>query len=75
MFAADIRADRAFSFKKPELLFKGDFKTLEYSANYDVRLDGRRFLMLQSEVERPPPRKIVIVLNWFEELKRLAPAE
>ena len=40
--------------------------------NYDVSLDGRQFLMVRSEVEATVP--MTLVLNWFEELKRLVPA-
>jgi hypothetical protein len=40
-------------------------------ANYDVNLDGTRFLMMKDEVGAG---RINLVLNWFEELKRLAPA-
>jgi serine/threonine-protein kinase len=43
---------------------------------YDVTLDGRKLLMLQpvtDEQQHTAPR-VVIVQNWFEELKRLAPA-
>ena len=36
--------------------------------------DGKRFLMIQSEAE-PAYTKVKIVLNWFEELKRLVPTE
>ena len=43
---------------------------------YDVSRDGRRFLLIKAvegtEKAAPPPQ-IVVVQNWFEELKRLAP--
>jgi hypothetical protein len=41
---------------------------------YDVTSDGQRFLMVQN-TERPPikPTYIVLVQNWFEELKHLVP--
>jgi hypothetical protein len=44
------------------------------SRSYDVSPDGQRFLML-----KPPPfdpataPQIVLVQDWFEELKRLVP--
>ncbi len=38
---------------------------------YDVSPDGSRFLMIRSVNEGTGP--LVVVLNWFEELKRLAP--
>jgi hypothetical protein len=39
-------------------------------ANYDVDLDSERFLMVKSDSEW-----LNLVLNWHEQLKRLAPAE
>ena len=50
--------------------FKELFETINYS-DYDVAPDGR-FLMIQESQESTPPC-INVVLNWFEELKRLAP--
>jgi hypothetical protein len=41
---------------------------------YDVSLDGQRFLMIK-RVDDPKdatPASIVLVQNWFEELKRVA---
>ena len=43
---------------------------------YDVSLDGQRFLMIkrsEAPAQNPPARRIVVVQNWFEELKRLVP--
>jgi len=41
--------------------------------SYDLSLDGRRFLMLKP-VASEAARSLVVVLNWFEELKRLVPS-
>ena len=41
-------------------------------ANYDINLAGSRFLMVRDEVGAG---RINIVLNWFEELKCLAPIQ
>jgi eukaryotic-like serine/threonine-protein kinase len=43
--------------------------------NYDVSPDGKRFLMIkQGGGDQPPaPTSIVVVQNWQQELKRLAP--
>jgi eukaryotic-like serine/threonine-protein kinase len=41
---------------------------------YDVSPDGRRFLMLKGNGARAAP-ELVVVLNWFEELRRLAPLD
>jgi Tol biopolymer transport system component len=39
------------------------------SSNYDVTPDGQRFLMVRDEDSSPPSTRIVVVLNWAEELK------
>jgi len=38
---------------------------------YDVTHDGQRFLMVKdgSAADEAPPARIVLVQNWFEELK------
>lgn len=38
---------------------------------FDVAPDGRKFLMLKPEPGQAP--ELVVVLNWFDELRRLAP--
>ena len=43
-------------------------------ANYDVRPDGQRFLMIKEaggQTESPTP--LIIVQHWFEELKARVP--
>ena len=45
-------------------------------ANYDVTPDGQRFLMLRPISQKNEPvTEIHVVLNWSEDLKRLAPAK
>jgi hypothetical protein len=42
--------------------------------NYDVSPDGQRFLMLKDETQQATTStQIVVVQNWFEELKRRVP--
>jgi serine/threonine-protein kinase len=41
---------------------------------YDISLDGSRFLMIKQEATAGEAAALVVVLNWFEELKRLVPA-
>jgi serine/threonine-protein kinase len=44
--------------------------------SYDISADGRRFLAIKPAAADPAsaPSNLVVVQNWFEELKRLAPA-
>jgi serine/threonine-protein kinase len=41
---------------------------------YDVSPDGQRFLMVKSSGAISAP-ELVVVMNWFEELRRLAPVD
>lgn len=45
------------------------------SRTYDIAPDGKRFLMITGgDGERATsPSDLIVVQNWFEELKRLAP--
>ena len=37
--------------------------------NYDVSLDGERFIFVQRD--EGVPRELRVVVNWFEELERV----
>jgi Tol biopolymer transport system component len=37
--------------------------------SYDVSRDGQKFLMIRANAGSAPPPSMVVVLNWFEELK------
>jgi len=45
------------------------------AATFDISLDDKRLLMIRpiKESEAPGPSKLIVVQNWFEELKRLVP--
>jgi Tol biopolymer transport system component len=75
--AVDITTHPAFLPGKPEVLFTGQFSrgsTAVGAAGYDVSLDGRRFLMVKP-VGQAEATQINVFQNWFEELKRLVPAD
>jgi eukaryotic-like serine/threonine-protein kinase len=76
MMAVDIAAQPSFTAGKPHMLFEGHYVPPPGTTpNYDVSPDGQRFLMIKpSEAGDAAPTQINVVLNWFEELKRLAPA-
>ena len=61
-----------FEHQTPTTLFGGDYyRTITGHPSYDLAPDGR-FLMVKSE-EQASVSQINVVLNWFEELKRLVP--
>ena len=59
----------------PKSLFRGPYFTVLNGRTYDVAPDGRRFLMIKQDTPRAErrPTQLVVVQNFFEELKRLAP--
>jgi hypothetical protein len=75
--AVPVQADARFSPGRPAKVFE----TLPgggAARNYDVSPDGQRFLILKDITDPSPagnPAKIIVVLNWLEELKRLVPAK
>jgi hypothetical protein len=75
MMAVDITAQPSFSAGKPRVLFEGPYlPTPATFPNYDVSLDGQRFLMLKpAEKIQAQSTQINVVLNWFEELKQKVP--
>jgi Tol biopolymer transport system component len=80
-----IETEPAFNAGKPEVLFRGQYiGTLpDNGTPYDIHPDGKRFLMMkgpettgeETTEEEVGPRKITIVLNWFEELKQRVPVD
>jgi hypothetical protein len=59
----------------PRVLFSGPYPDnpgWTRPRSYDVTPDGGRFLMTRLPNERPRP-KVMIVLNWFQELLARVP--
>jgi len=79
MMAAEITTTPDFRQSKPHRLFSGasDYRPVvpNYARpNYDFSARDQRFLMLQAAGRRDTPAtEIHVVLNWSEDLKRLAP--
>ena len=77
VWVVDVRTDGGFSVSKPRLLFKVPGLGLGSgipNRSWDLSLDGQRFLMVKSEEKKPQPvTEMILVQNWFEELKRLVP--
>jgi hypothetical protein len=71
----DVQTGPAFSAGKPRLLFEQ--RGFGYSGlrNWKISSDGQRFLMVKLDDRKPTPvTEMILVQNWFEELKRLAPS-
>ncbi len=74
--AVDIETDPTFRAGTPQQLFDGGFVPgIGRIAPFDVTADGQRLLMVQNaaSTDGAAPATITVVLNWFEELRRLVP--
>jgi len=69
---ASISTEPKFTVEKRQVLFEGSYLNVS-GLSYDVSPDGQRFLVLQPEYDDSEVRELHVVLNWFEELKRLVP--
>ena len=76
MMRVDVVAEPAFRAGAPVPLFRGPYQTSASLRTYDVAADGR-FLMVEAPTvdDTPPVQTVQIVLNWFEELRRLVPSK
>jgi eukaryotic-like serine/threonine-protein kinase len=75
IMAVDVDTTSGFSAGKPRMLFEGPYLPTPGSLQfYDVSPDGRRFLMLKPSEQTTSLVQIVVVQNWFEELKQKVPA-
>ena len=75
MMVVTVETEPTLRVGKSEELFEGSYTVsatnpgfLQY---YDISPDGQRFLMIKEE--QTAAGQINVVLNWFEELKRLVP--
>ncbi len=77
--SVDIAAQPAFAFSNEQTLPIDGFTVVGFYRDYDITPDGERLVMVfpadrteGGEAARP---QIIIVQNWFEELRRLVPTD
>ena len=80
MWAVPIETEPTFRVLSPELLFQGPYVAPVLGRTpFDVAPDGRRFLMRRPAGATPAndatELELIVVQNWFEELKRLVPID
>jgi eukaryotic-like serine/threonine-protein kinase len=74
VMAVEVKTAPALQVGKPRRLFAGHYSRVGgVFANYDVTADGQRFLMVRSGNQEAATR-INVVINWFEDVKRLLTA-
>jgi hypothetical protein len=72
-----VAAGSGFSASKPRLLFEqSGYGVNQPIREWDISPDGKRFLMVKLEERKPQPvTEMILIQNWFEELKRLVPTK
>jgi serine/threonine-protein kinase len=67
-----VKTEPMFELGARKELFEDVYVRRSSHTNYDIHPDNKRFVMV-----KPPERistEMIVVLNWFEELKRLVPS-
>jgi len=82
MMAVKVSTTGTFSAGRPQLLWEGHYShgmstscgpPGATSSNYDVTVDGQRFLMIKDDApDTAVSKQIVVVLNWATEVNRLS---
>jgi eukaryotic-like serine/threonine-protein kinase len=79
--AVSVKTKPTIRLETPKTMFRGTYAggSNAFIGNWDVSPDGKRFIMIRPAGLIPSagggPRKINIVLNWFEELKQRVPVK
>ena len=76
MMAVPVTTAPAFAAGRPTMLFERPYMSSTFpltGVTYDVTRDGQRFLMVKDQ--SGSATQINVVVNWFEELKRLVPTK
>ena len=80
MMAVQVEADASLSLGAPSVLFRGPYyegDSESIARTFDLSPDGERFLMIkgvdESGTEDASPRRINVVVNWFQELEERVP--
>ncbi len=81
MMVVEVATEPTLRVARPEVLFEGRYGLAEAATggarNYDVSADGQRFVMISDVTDGDPEAasdtSLILVQNWFEDVKRLAP--
>jgi serine/threonine-protein kinase len=69
MMKVDVKTNPTLSFGSPVVLFNASGFSSDFLVNFALSPDDRRFLMLRQALANSPD-KLIVVDNWFEELKQ-----
>jgi eukaryotic-like serine/threonine-protein kinase len=82
VMAVAMDTKSTFNAGKPRILFQGAYASgYSESPAWDISPEGKRFLMIKKSPSMSTaavpasPRRITVILNWFEELKQRVPVK
>ena len=78
LMAVGVQTEPSFAPGNAEEVFGGYYAPIgrAFGRTYDISPDGERFLMIkESGSDETSSTEFILVLNWFEELKRLVPTD
>ncbi len=78
LMSVSVQAEPNFRHGVPQRLFQGSYQAPGPTRLvYDVDIDDQRFVMIKQVAvdDAGTQPQIVVVQNWFEELKRLVPTQ
>ena len=75
MMVVSVEAGATFSAGDPDVLFEQQYYLDRSRRTYDLAPDGRFLMVKAGDDAEGPAAQIILVQNWFEELKRLVPID
>jgi serine/threonine-protein kinase len=73
-YVVDVTLGPEFRAGTPRVLFEGSYVNVP-GWSYDVSPDGKRFLVIEGVEQKKALTELVVITNWFNELRRLAPPD
>ena len=73
VMAVPVELGEELTVGAPTFLFQASFDHPIFASAFDVTADGERFVLVESPSQARA--ELHVVLNWFEELKRLVPTD
>ncbi|GMR23768.1 MAG: hypothetical protein BMS9Abin37_2232 [Acidobacteriota bacterium] len=76
LMAVEVQTEPSFAAGNAKVVFEGPYSEGPFGRTYDISPDGKRFLMIKERAsEETSSPELILVLNWFQELKRLVPTD
>jgi hypothetical protein len=70
MMAAPVQLSPTFQHENAQALFSTEPYRTNIARNYDVKADGKQFVMIKDVAVGAPGRQgFIIVTNWLEEMR------